>query len=248
MDGSEHITSMPEVLQNEYVREHSGAHDAQNAHPIDEDILMSVCDTKVGPAMLHHDLALIQAVADRRLSSDGENVYHAGTTDGVSYYRVASVTFYDLLQMADRMYSGAYVEVEDLPDLVEAHTRQYLREVHGYEGDFGGETPGGPSGNEYEKTLCNAQNDSDVVRNEEPDGANYAFVDARGLVVTNDTHEVEPGNLHSIRTLVEALGVWEQIGGDSSDQQEAMDFLLRNYSTTVSRARTAYNRYELLSE
>ena len=180
------VTPMPKIVQEEYIQEHTYASEARDAHPIDQDILQDVCDSKMGPILIDFDLALIQAVAIREvLPYDCETETWIEQDGDMHYYQAQSVSFYDLLSMAYQRYDSARVEIEDAADLAEAHTRQYLRDVHGYEGDFGGtKATGGP----WEPTLCNAQNDDHSLRDAEPEDAHYAFTDARGLVIQAGTH------------------------------------------------------------
>lgn len=199
-------TQMPTIVQEQYIQEHAYANDARDAHPIDEDILKDVCDSKMGPILIEYDLALIQAIAVCEIlpfNSDTETWIER--QDDMHYYQAQSVTFYDLLSMAHRRYDNAYVEVEDAADLAEVHTRQYLRDVHGYEGDFGNQSISDSAGEqsepdfggqvansgvdkEHDPTLCSAQNDDHRLRDEEPEDAHYAFTDARGLVIEEGTH------------------------------------------------------------
>lgn len=224
-------TPMPTFEQEQYIQDHAHAQRADEAHPIDEDVLHEVCDTKIGPAIIHYDLALVQAIAvrevlpylaepkgsseeeDRRSTDNGDTESWIKRDGDLHYYRAQSVTFYDILSMAHQRYDHTYVEIEDAADLAEAHTRQYLKDVHGYEGDFGGQVPNesidkighsegapeasshsedgrdGAKGSEIrEPTLCNAQNDAHWLRDEEPEDAYYAFTDARGLVIEEGTH------------------------------------------------------------
>lgn len=175
--------------QEQYITEHAYADNASEAHPIDSDVLHEVCDTKMGPVLLEYDLALIQAVAVREVlpyHCDHETwIERAGD---LHYYQVQSRTFYDLITMAHQRYDTQYIEIEDAPDIVEAHTRQYLKDVHGYEGDFGGQVSNDGIDAEYDPTLCSAQNDAHWLRDEEPESAHYAFMDARGLVIEEGTH------------------------------------------------------------
>jgi hypothetical protein len=186
------VAEMPTMIQEEYIDEHTYADDPSNAHPIDDDILIDVCDTKMGPILIEYDLALIQAIAVREiLPYNCETEIWIEQCDGMHYYQAQSVTFYDLLSMAYQRYDHARVEIEDAADLAEAHTRQYLRDVHGYEGDFGGQVPNDSIDKVREPTLCSAQNDAHWLRDEEPEDAHYAFTDARGLVIEEGTHEME---------------------------------------------------------
>jgi len=183
------VTRMPKIVQEEYIQEHTYASEARDAHPIDQDILQDVCDSKMGPILIDFDLALIQAVAIREvLPYDCETETWIEQDGDMHYYQAQSVTFYDLLSMAHRRYDNAYVEIEDAAELAEAHTRQYLRDVHGYEGDFGGQVANPSVDKEHEPTLCNAQNDDHSLRDEEPENAHYGFTDARGLVIEEGTH------------------------------------------------------------
>jgi len=180
---------MPTVVQEQYIQEHAYANDARDAHPIDEDILKDVCDSKMGPILIEYDLALIQAIAVREIlpfNCDTESwIERQGD---MHYYQAQSVTFYDLLTMAHQRYDNAYVEIEDAAELAEVHTRQYLRDVHGYEGDFGGQVANPSIDKTHAPTLCSAQNDEHRLRDEEPEDAHYAFTDARGLVIEEGTH------------------------------------------------------------
>lgn len=178
--------SFPTAKLDPYIEEHCHTNRAEEAHPIDEDIVADVCDTKMGPATMHFDLALVQATALREvLPYNGDTETWVKRDGDLHYLTATSQTFYDIVSLGSYRYDNAYIEVEDLSDIVEAHTRQYLRDVHAYEGDFGGTTA---TGKEYPRTLCSAQNDAHRLREQEPDGANYAFTDRRGLVIEEGTH------------------------------------------------------------
>lgn len=179
-------TPMPTFEQDPYVAEHKKTDLADDAHPIDDDVISSVVGTKHGSALIHFDLAALQAVAVREVPTNRED--WVAERSGNVYYRTTSQSFYELLALLVTYYPDVHIEIENAADLVEAHTRQFLKDVHGYEGDFGGATPGGPEGNTFDPTLCSAMNDSDIVREQEPESTDYGFVDARGLVVEQDTH------------------------------------------------------------
>lgn len=124
----------PTTMPNQWITEHQTV-DADNiadAHPIDGDIVHDVAETKMDPVLIHSHLALLQAIAVREvLPYNGETATWVEQQGNVHYYQAQSMTFYDLLSMAHQWYDQAHVEVEDVPALVEAHTRQYLRDVHG---------------------------------------------------------------------------------------------------------------------
>lgn len=219
----ENITPTPKIVLEEYLEEHNHTSDVREAHPIEQDVLHEVCDTKKGPILLEYDLALLQAIAVRELlpyNNDhevwvGSHPSHRSGFDieqprdrpgDVHYYQVSSRSFYELLSIAYQKYDGVRIEVENVADIVEAHTRQYLKDVHGYEGDFGnpsisdsaGEQSepdfGGQVANDsidklHEPTLCNAQNDAHWLRDEMPDDTHYVYTDARGFVVEEGTHD-----------------------------------------------------------
>lgn len=205
------VTPMPTPKLEEYLEEHTYTNRVREAHPIDSDVLHEVCDTKMGPALLEYDLALIQAVALREvlpysadhehwITSDAESeadTYTVSRTRGregtLHYYQVSSRTFYEILTFAYQRYDGVRIEIDDVADIAEAHTRQYLKDVHGYEGDFGGQVANESIDKVYEPTLCNAYNDSSpqdgkITFDTEPDNAHYAFTDSRGLVIEAGTH------------------------------------------------------------
>lgn len=174
-------TPMPTMVQDPYIQDNQLADSVRNAHPVEE----ATIETVVGDVVptLEFDLAAIQAVADGLdILTDDESVQLITEQDGVQYYQVDSATFYRLAAAVNDEYE-TYIEVEALLNVMEAHTRQFLESVHGFDGDF-----------EHDATLCDAYNNPNVregvVRDEtEPEAGHYAFVDSRGLVVKKGTHE-----------------------------------------------------------
>lgn len=261
----EHITQMPTLTLEQFLEEHKHTSDPREAHPIDEDILHEVCDSKMGPILIEYDLAAIQAVAVREIlpydnddeswitchpQSDDVDLYPVSNErdcEGtLHYYQSQSSTFYFLLTMVKQRYDH-YVEVEHVEDLVEVHTRQYLRDVHGYEGDFGGQVPNEDIDKVREPTLCNAQNDNPALRDEEPDNAHYAFTDARGLVIEEGTHPEGNVRYHDIDTLVRVLDGTDIRSGLTDDgdwtEDHAVGYLTDNYLADEDRAREAFEQY-----
>lgn len=199
--------SIPEFVQEPYIEEHKDAVLPQQAHPIDADIVKTVCETKAGSAIIDFDLAMIQAVATRAIQefNDEAKIRLLHDEGNVRYAQTTSPVFGELVSRAQDRYDDV-IKVEDMPDIVEAHTRQYLRDVHGYEGDFGGQVRNDSIDMIPHPTICNAQNDGDLkyprssktessqnddhsIRDEERQGAHYAFFDSRGLVIEEGTHE-----------------------------------------------------------
>jgi len=261
----ETITETPTIQIAEFLKEHKQIHDPREAHPIDEDILDSVCDTKRGPVLIEYDLAAIQAVAVREIlpyDSDVERwitchpqpddldlypVENGRDREGtLHYYQAQSASFYDLLAMVHERY-GHYIEVEHVEDIVEVHTRQFLRDVHGYEGDFGGQVPNDSIDKVREPTLSNAYNDpkpgEGVVNwDTEPENGHYSFTDARGLVIEEGTHPVDDTQ-HSIGLLSSKLDNTETRTDGDWTEGEAVHHLTQNYVCDKERARAAFERY-----
>lgn len=233
------VTPMPTITQEEFIKEHKRVGDVRDAHPIDEDILKDVCDTKMGPILIEYDLAMLQAIATRNVLELNDEQRYIEERDGVYYFQVDSATFYDLLARACDRYDN-YVEAEDMPDIVEVHTRQYLRDMHGYEGDFGGQVPNDSIDKIREPTLCNAQNDDHSLRDEEPEDAHYAFTDGRGLVVEKGTHDIVTDQ-HALGTMSAALDNHEH---DDWDEDGAVSYLTMNFVTDEERAEQAFERYQ----
>lgn len=176
---------MIEMVQEQFIKDHQWATEVTEAHPIDRDIIERVCDTKMGPILIQYDLALIQAVAQSVLDSRDDLATLVTDRSGNEYYCGTSNTFYTILACAHELYSG-YVEAEHVEDIIEVHTRQYLRDLYGYDGDFGGQVANDSIDRVHDPTLCNAMNeDGSVV----PDYGAYGFVDSRGLVVQQNSHE-----------------------------------------------------------
>lgn len=267
----EQTTEMPTLTISEYLREHNYSHDPRDAHPIDRDIIETVCDSKMGPILIEEDLTAIQAVAEREIlpyNSDVERwVTRYPQTEGVDlfpvengrdrngplhYYQAQSATFYDLLSMVHEQYDH-YVQVEDIEDIVEVHTRQYLRDVHGYEGDFGGQVPNDSIDKMREPTLCNAHNDPTpyegvIDADSRPDNANYGFIDARGLVIEEGTHLLDDEEQHSVGTLACRLDDVELQGDESWTEDGAVHYLTQNYVCDEERALKAFERYQSVQE
>lgn len=172
-------SEFPIVKQEPYLVDHADAKHIDEAHPLSTAI---VNEATTRPETLPAELAAIQAVADKHIDELGTPtlVDSDGTTE---YYYATSDTFYRLATRVRDTYASTYISIDRLHAIVAAHTRQFLADLHGYDGDFGG----------HEPTLCNALNEPSVqegaVRNETvPDDVRYGFVDARGLVVERGTH------------------------------------------------------------
>jgi len=166
---------MPTGTVASYIQEHPYANTAEDAHPIDSDIVHSVEDTKVGPYLLHHQLAMVQHVApDLITDRDGNGVDCALGIGYTRHYVTDSGMFYHILgRIADDV--DDYITVEFARPIVEAHTKQYVRNVHSVEYDAAVSMD--------EVTLCHAMNKAGISENELPFEHKYSFIDARGLVV-----------------------------------------------------------------
>lgn len=179
------VTPMPTIELEQFLEEHQQTSRATDAHPIEDDVLETVGER----GSFEFSLAAIQAVADQVIE-DIESATLVETDGNTAYYNVTSDTFYRLAARTRDIYPKTNIQIERLQSIVDAHTIQFLADLHGYEGDFGGETA---TGGRFKKTLCNALNDEtpyegSVRRETEPDEAHYGFVDARGLVVQRGTH------------------------------------------------------------
>lgn len=279
-------TEMPTVGPSEYISEHRHTTDPQEAHPIDGDIIADVCETKLGPALIHDDLAVIQAVVVKEIlpyNGDMERwitcypqvddlglyqVENGRDRDGtLHYYQVQSGTFYDILAMVDQQYEHR-IAVENVEDIVEVHTRQFLRDVHGYEGYFGnpsisdsageqsepdscGQVPNDSIDRVREPTLSNAYNDPKpgegvVNRDNEPENAHYGFTDSRGLVVEEGTHPVD-SQQYSIGLLASKLDQTPTRTDGDWTEGEAVYHLTQNYICDEQRALEAFERYQEVS-
>lgn len=181
-------TPMPTIVQEEFMEAHRDTNRVDEAHPIDKETIERLDARTVGS--MPFTLAALQAVADTADSFEEEynNVRLLEETDDTLYYQVASQTFYQLCVDAYEQYEGHYTEIEKLTQVMEVHTRQLLTDLHGYEEDFDGREP----------TLCNAYNhdspqDGAITMDDEPENGHYGFVDARGFIVTKNTH-TEPSD------------------------------------------------------
>lgn len=183
-------TPMPTIRLEEWMQKHKHTDNHRAGHPIDNERL----EDSIRGSLQHINLSLVQAVLAKtdllENRDDQSSIKKIHETDDAEYYQVTSSVFYQILARGYEMYNFD-VEVEELQTLVDAHTEQYLADMHDYTGDFGGETA---TGRQYEKTLCNALNDGKptegkVSGSTEPEDAHYGYTDARGLVVQKDTHE-----------------------------------------------------------
>lgn len=216
---------MPEIVQSDFIREHKHTANTRDAHPIDDDIVEQSVET---PIVIDHELAALQAVATRNVLELNDEEVLVGERDGTYRFQVTSSTFYSLLEeMCDRY--DVHVQAEQVQNIVEAHTRQYLRDVHGYEEDF-------DTG--HSSTLCEAQNDAHWIRDEEPEDTHYPFVDSRGLVVDKGTHDIVTEQ-HDVDDMAAVLD-------DSDyewDRDEAVHHLESNFVTDESHAEEAFEVY-----
>jgi len=119
-------TSMPTLVQDPYIKDHQHTSHAAQAHPLDESIVKSVVDRPT----LDFPLASIQAAAD--LFIDEIETATLAEADGeTEYYCVKSDTFYRLAVRVYDEYENTYTEIERLQAVADAHTKQYLADVHG---------------------------------------------------------------------------------------------------------------------
>lgn len=167
--------TMPICEIEPYIEDHPYADSVEEAHPIDDDIIATVSDKKLGPYLLHYQLAMVQHVAPELITDrDGDGVTFAR---GVGYdrqYVTDSGMFYHILsRIADRI--DDYITVEFARPIVDAHTKQYVRNVHSVEYDQAVDMD--------EVTLCHAMNEAGISEDELPFDHKYGFIDARGLVV-----------------------------------------------------------------
>lgn len=181
------------VTQDEYIENHKTATNVDDAHPIDKDILHKTCTTKMGPLLLSNDLAAIQAVVSKKSPLVEDNSrYYVEKDNHYAYAQVNSAFFYHIASQVADVYDTV-IEVENIEQISEVHTRQYLRDIHGYEGDFGNnshqsERKDDARSREHDITLCSAQNYAQLIRDEEPSEAHYGYVDSRGFVFKLNTH------------------------------------------------------------
>lgn len=168
-------TPMPTMTQNPCVKEHKNASRVDEAHPISEGLI----EEQEGLHMtIDYSLAALQGAADKN-NIQGDVVEE--TSDAI-YYKVTSGEFYRLFSLAFDEFE-VNMPVEESQLIVELHTKQFLSDVHGYEGDFEGK----------DITLCNAMNDptpyeGPVTDDKLPEGMRYGYVDSRGLIVQKNTH------------------------------------------------------------
>lgn len=173
------VTPMPTVVQDPYIRDNSKADSVMGAHPVSEEIVETI---ESRAFTLAFDLAAIQAIADGTdILAESQSARLLKETEDLQYYQVDSGVFYRLAAAADMEYD-TYIQVEDLQALMEAQTRHFLKDMHGFDGEF-----------ENTETLCDVYNspsvqEGAVCHETEPEDAHYGFVDSRGLVVSKGTH------------------------------------------------------------
>lgn len=183
------VDPMPRLTPEAWDRDHKDSGTIDETHPINADISEEEMDS----VMLELQLGKLQGAIDQlsaleRIPEDKRTLI--AETDELEYYQVRSNVFYELLVYSDRRYDS-YTRAEFVVPIINAHTRQFLRDLYQYEGEFGGLNA---HGEQYRKTLCNALNDPTptegrITNDTEPEEAHYGFVDARGLVVQKDSHE-----------------------------------------------------------
>lgn len=164
------VTPMPTATQNPSVSEHQYANTVYEAHPIRE----------VDEVTLQYPLAAIQAVATTDTLEDSTIVLE---TEELVYLQTDSSTFYRLASRVSEEYETK-IEIEQLQKVVDLHTSQFLRDVHGF-----------TSIEELRQlTLCNALNhpspqSGDITFETINDSdAFYTYVDSRGLIIQKNTH------------------------------------------------------------
>lgn len=170
--------SMPVGIMNQTVKDHKHTSMVADAHPLAESTTSEVGES----SLIHFSLAAIQAVADQFIDQIDE-VILVDTIGDKEYYWAKSSVFAHLDVLVNETYDSENLSIEQLQTVVDGHTIQFLSDLHEYEGDFKGR----------ERTLSNALNDPKsyegaVTREAVPEGVQYGFVDARGLLVQRGTH------------------------------------------------------------
>lgn len=173
------FNNCPAVEENKVVKEHKYAKNVSEAHPI-SDYILEKSDTHV---LCDYDLAYIQAVGSMYI--DELDIEPVCKKDNLNYYLTDSAMFYKLAEMSYDIY-GETVNIDNIHIVVEVHTKQYLYDLHDYDGNFDDLMP----------TVCNAYNHytpdrGKVNMNNEfkTENIHYGFVDSRGFVLEDSTHQ-----------------------------------------------------------
>jgi hypothetical protein len=182
-------TRVPPWTGESYLDDHAHTSNASEAHCIDDERIFEFSTDKVGPALCNFDLAAVQAVGDVHREKLFDAVLVDEKTESgrtTEYYYCTSQTFYEIARMARDAFDVA-IEVENVRTIADLHTEQFLDDLYDYEFDMDSVAP-------VTRTVCTAMNDDTpysgrVTQYDEPDGANYGYVDARGLVIERGTHQ-----------------------------------------------------------
>jgi len=166
---------MPVGKQAQYIQSHNYATNFRDAHPIDAEVIEISCDTKLGPVLSQCDLGAMQAVLSYQDDLLEEHATKILEFDGFEYYQTKSEIYYEIASEIKRYYDIT-VNIDNIAELAEIHTRQYLLDMHGFDGEF-----------DHNPTICDVYNNPETMI-DEPDCASYTHIDSRGIVFEQDTH------------------------------------------------------------